>query len=324
MMARNPFLDPARSIMQGKSDEELLEELVSRGTEQEQPDAQGSIIVTGPLPPGTGPTSLNEDYVHIPAEAFRRILASPEYRWLGEGEGGLYVARKKLVADSGVRAAAQGVKDLSGLQDGQTLGDITWYEAKQLAKNLDGLMLTPAMFWCVAEFLEKKGKDGVLDGTFGTDGEWLDAIVELSTLASLSNSISAYTADASLYTHTLASGNTFDRQSGHRHLLDGDCRDTNARGYFRLKDVVNHTGFPKKVGKNSKAAFFQGAPTYGTYAAVWQHNMLTASHILTIDYRPDSAYASLGMRLCKTPGQHMLDYLNKHPIPSAPGGSPWP
>ncbi len=320
-MTRNPFLDPEKEIVQGKSDEELLEGLIRRKAEPEQLDEQKSEPETEPHSSNASPTSLNDAYLYIPAEAFKRILTYPEYKWLGEGKGGIYVARKKLVVDSEVRACPQGIKDFSGYQDGQLVGNITWYEAKQLAKNLDSLMLTPAMLWCVANHLEKNEEDGVLEDILGKGGEWLDGIVELSTLSSVNNRINSSVADAFLYTFTEVRGNSFNL-SAHRQPLPSGIRDTNIRGYFKPRDVDDRTGFPKRVGKNTKTAYYGGAPTYDKYAAVCEHNVLTGHYILAIDNPPDAAHPSRGMRLCKTPGRYMLEYLNKYDVRPPPGGSP--
>ncbi len=178
-MTRNPFLDPAKEIQQGKSDEEIL----ARWQGERESGDDGNAGASGD---GSTLEGYAADcFIHIPASEFDGIQYLPGYEFLTHG--GLYVTKRKIHTDDAVRKAADfaGVLGLDGRQDGLLLDNITWHEARAITNALRGMMLTPAMYWAVyASLAGSKDKDSqeLREDMSLRDEEWLDGIIRIEKI----------------------------------------------------------------------------------------------------------------------------------------------
>ena len=246
-------------------------------------------------------TFENEDYLHVPPEGFRPLAEFPEYREIAEK--GLLVARRKLGIDDTVRRTARGIMDLSDQRDGDQLGSISWYQSKELVEKLGGMMLTPALLFCVIRYLRVTGTDdGMLEDITVEDEEWLDGIVEMDwPLLTGPN--------AQLYTHTKVSPSGYSDGIEHRLWREAAMGKPAAfvwdkSGWaFDLKDVDSHTGLPRELHENGP--FYYGNPHSGTWALIRGQRDYEYSTrkdmLLHVWWEPTTSLYDGGVRFCKIP-----------------------
>ncbi len=302
MTAKNPFLDPKKEIVQGKSDEQLREAL-------ERPAEEDTASE-----PGQRSSFSNDDYVFIPLSAFGNVsgpdgptVPLPEYNWFRED--GIYVAKGKLLVDDTVRAASNKLRfDLGSATDGDLVTP-TWYEAKWLASALDGEMLTPSMLFCVIEHLKETGSEAeMLEDITRRDAEWLDAIVDPG----------AGCEDPSSYTRTTVRNDKgiWSRAKGGEIWSDGyyimeplesENYDEEPvpfhmdKGWFGSDEIER--GFPERLHKGQKEYQYCPPSSDSEEVAVVRTRSKSGGLALSLMVAPSERHSTLGMRLCYTAEQ---------------------
>lgn len=251
-MQKNPFLDPGREIVQGKTEEELRERAAEKRHTQATPDMDKATPPqqqkAGPSQPKPSLNSLNNDYLYVPHEAFEplfktRLISEPLYPEYADlmTRAGIYVLRHKLVVDDEVRQASRGIMDVSGYSAGQLLDDISWYESKRLVKALGHEMLTPAMYWCIVDYLKETGEDNeTLDDMLRTEAEWFDALIMKTKGMKPLEYVSA-TAFADRWKGGVAVPVPYKTKVCLGGYLDISY------GFFRRGDVEPRSGLPKRT-----------------------------------------------------------------------------
>ena len=316
-MADNPFLNPDREIVQGKSDEEI-----QQGWEESRSGED-----SGQKAPLGG--SVEEVFLLVPGRAFDSLITlSDDYKFL---KNGLYVARQKLTIDSYIKNVASGIMDISGRPHGKLLDNITWYEAKRLVKELDCCMLTPAMLWCVSDYLEgSTGETETLDDLMHEGAEWLDGFIDLRIPhepISTKNNYEICRTGTEITTQI--TGPSVMHDSGSYAPLP-KFRMPGVLGWCTREDIDLHSGLPKKVRKKGSIWFDNKfAPLYMALVRQDQDAEGYGSPGCTylVCETAGAGAPSRGVRLCKLPDQPEDEpelrggYL---PLPPPEGSIPLP